>query len=576
MKNINFKILIPIILLIVIAILGFIFFKMGKKVAKVNPVNPRKYFILQSQSGNNPGKEGVIDKDGNVILEPIYDTVVIPDLAEPVFVVSDGENNFKLLNDKKEEIFKGFNNKEPVIGNSKNVNNNYRAAIKYKKDGKFGLLNIKGKEILKPIYEEITTVEDDTQNYKVKKDGKFGLVDDEGNTLLNSEFSEIKSANKTAWNEFSVKPGYIISKITNKGPVEGFSDINGNILISPKYEDVEKLEIPGDDYYMFVQDAGKKGLYKNTKQILPTTYQELSYSKKNIIIKKDGKYGMTTLEGKEVISPRFTSYNPQDNFVAFTDADKEYVYDEHGNQVGKGVYKIISSASNKNYIIVENYSGERMAVNGDKQLNEGFIDITYAFDDKFIFFKNDKYGVASFSKGIEVKESYDYITPIQGTKILEARTKKGVELYDKDLNKIQFNGEFTLDTLKNKVMVMQNDKERKYINLDGKEVDVVKELDLPAYPFKENGKYGFKKKSGEVVVKAEYDMVSDFNEYNFASVKKNGKWGSINSKFELDSKLTYDFNSSNLVPKFIGKYIIDDENSLFAIDLPKDGKEGKD
>ena len=108
-----------------------------------------------------------------------------------------------------------------------------------------------------------------------------------GNVILKAEYSEIKGANRVNGINTNIKTGYIITKISNKGPLEGFADSEGKVIVKPIYETVEKLEIPGDDIYLFVQENGKKGYFKNGKQILNTTYQELAYSRKSIIIKKD-------------------------------------------------------------------------------------------------------------------------------------------------------------------------------------------------------------------------------------------------------------------------------------------------
>lgn len=400
----------------------------------------------------------------------------------------------------------------------------------------------------------------------MKKDEKFGLLSDEGKVILNPEYVELKSANKNVWDNDGIALGYEISKIGKNGRVYGFADKNGKIIVNPKYENIEKLEIPGHDYYVFVQENGKKGLYKNARQILNPIYQELSYSKRNIIIKKDGKYGMTDLNGKELIAPRFTSYKSLETHIAFKDTEKEYVYDEKGNQVGKGAYKIISVVPNKNYLIVENYSGERMVVNGSNILKDKFIDITYVFDDKFIIYKDEKYGIASLEKGVIVKPQYEYISLFQGTNILVASLGQGkTKLYNRDILPIEFREEFSTEILNEDILMLHSNNEKKYINNNGIEVKLEEVLDLPAYSFKENGKWGFKNKQGEVLIKPIYEMTGEFNSLGFVSVKKDGKWGSINKELKEVLEPKYEFKNDSLLPKMVGKYLLDDEKSLFAI-----------
>lgn len=556
------KMIAGIIIILLVLILTILFWPKPKHVRKKS-AEERKYYILQDTSNN---KEGVIDKAGNLIIEPNYEKVIIPNLSKTVFVISENlnTNEYKVLNDKNEQIIKNYNI-EPILGHTEELVNEYRGVLKYKKDEKYGLLSIDGKELTKPIYDEIVTDNEDFYNYKVKINGKYGLLDENGTVIIQPEYLDIKSANKTIWENTGVKLGYELSKTTNNGIKYGFSDEYGNILVNPIYETVEKLEIPGNNYYIKVSENGKKGVFKNKNQILKPIYQEIAYTQKNIIIKKDGKYGMTNLEAKEIIAPRFNKYSSLETLVSFEDGENKYIYDENGKSITSGKYNIISTVPNKNYLILENYSGERLASNNEKTLADKFIDLTYVFDDKFIFYKDSKYGVASFEKGIIIESKYDYINLIQGTNILEATIGEDVDLYNSKIEKIQIPQNSSVEILNDEVAVIYNEEEKKYVDLKGFDVNIKDKLVLPAYSFVENGKYGFKTKDNNIVVKPEYDMVREFNKLGFASIKKDGKWGSINSKFEIVQEPKYGFNNTNILPKLLGKYLINSENGLFAI-----------
>lgn len=556
------KMIAGIIIILLVLILTILFWPKPKNVRKKS-TEERKYYILQDTSNN---KEGVIDKTGNLIIEPNYEKVIIPNLSKAVFVISENlnTNEYKVLNDKNEQIIKNYNI-EPILGHTEELVNEYRGVLKYKKDEKYGLLSIDGKELTKPIYDEIVTDNEDFYNYKVKINGKYGLLDENGTVIIQPEYLDIKSANKTIWENTGVKLGYELSKTTNNGIKYGFSDEYGNILVNPIYETVEKLEIPGNNYYIKVSENGKKGVFKNKNQILKPIYQEIAYTQKNIIIKKDGKYGMTNLEAKEIIAPRFNKYSSLETLVSFEDGENKYIYDENGKSITSGKYNIISTVPNKNYLILENYSGERLASNNEKTLADKFIDLTYVFDDKFIFYKDSKYGVASFEKGIIIESKYDYINLIQGTNILEATIGEDVDLYNSKIEKIQIPQNSSVEILNDEVAVIYNEEEKKYVDLKGFDINIKDKLALPAYSFVENGKYGFKTKDNNIVVKPEYDMVREFNKLGFASIKKDGKWGSINSKFEIVQEPKYGFNNTNILPKLLGKYLINSENGLFAI-----------
>ena len=70
----------------------------------------------------------------------------------------------------------------------------------------------------------------------------------------------------------------------------------------------------------------------------------------------------------------------------------------------------------------------------------------------------------------------------------------------------------------------------------------------------ENGKWGFVDSAGILKIAYEYDSVTEFNEYGFASIKKDGKWGCIDTtgKVIVEPKYKIDNNSKGL--QFIGEY----------------------
>ena len=50
---------------------------------------------------------------------------------------------------------------------------------------------------------------------------------------------------------------------------------------------------------------------------------------------------------------------------------------------------------------------------------------------------------------------------------------------------------------------------------------------------KSNNKWGFVDKNGNIKIQYTYDMVTELNEYGYAGIKLNGKWGVINSEGKL-------------------------------------------
>ena len=105
------------------------------------------YFVLKENE-----KTGVIDRSGNIVIDSIYDDVKIPNPEKPVFICYSGKNT-KVLNEKREEIFTKYNNVEPIkLNNVASELMNEKSVLKYLENGKYGIINLKGRRITKSIY----------------------------------------------------------------------------------------------------------------------------------------------------------------------------------------------------------------------------------------------------------------------------------------------------------------------------------------------------------------------------------------------------------------------------------------
>ena len=70
---------------------------------------------------------------------------------------------------------------------------------------------------------------------------------------------------------------------------------------------------------------------------------------------------------------------------------------------------------------------------------------------------------------------------------------------------------------------------------------------------KNEGKYGFVDKDGNVVIDYQYDDVTEQNNYGYAGIKKDGKWGSIDNKGNVVREPTYHLDDY-LKVDFIGRW----------------------
>ena len=145
------NIILAILLIVIIGGVSYYFIKKNGRKYEIEKVENYNYFVLKQ---NN--LSGVIDKEGNKVIEPNFDEVKIPNPEKGIFVCYNSEQT-KVLNEKSEEIFSKYKNIEPI--RLKNIASDLmyeKSVLKFSKDEKYGLVDFNGKEIAKPIYEEIT------------------------------------------------------------------------------------------------------------------------------------------------------------------------------------------------------------------------------------------------------------------------------------------------------------------------------------------------------------------------------------------------------------------------------------
>ena len=149
---------------VIIAILVIIMFVIGiKEILKDKPEKTEKSFVLAYYTIYENGKWGVIDTKENVIIEPTYsEMIVIPENTKPVFICTENVNyengiyTSKAVNQKNEQLFNGYDKVEALTNHDKNNNLWYEEnVLKVQKDGKYGLINLDGKELVSCNYDNI-------------------------------------------------------------------------------------------------------------------------------------------------------------------------------------------------------------------------------------------------------------------------------------------------------------------------------------------------------------------------------------------------------------------------------------
>jgi hypothetical protein len=85
-------------------------------------------------------KVGVVDKNGNLIIDAIYSDIFIPNPSKDVFFVYENATDYKIVNSKSEELFTDYDKVE-VLQTSELSLDFEKVFLKFEKNGKYGLID---------------------------------------------------------------------------------------------------------------------------------------------------------------------------------------------------------------------------------------------------------------------------------------------------------------------------------------------------------------------------------------------------------------------------------------------------
>lgn len=249
------------------------------------------------------GKWGVIDNKGNQIIRTAYEEmIIVPDENEDLFICiydvnySNETYKTKVLNAEGEKILTGFENVE-AIENTDGANVWYEENIlKYKENGKYGLITFEGKEVAEPIYDEIYAIQGIEKSIVLVKDGLRGLLNSKTHEIvIPVEYVEITNISD------SYEDGYIVKNQDGKFGV--ISSDKAQVL-EFKYDEIKK--ITENDYYVVVEGEKTEIVNKKGEVVLDKGFDSVvDMQAERFIVIKAGKYGVISDEGTEVIKSNY-------------------------------------------------------------------------------------------------------------------------------------------------------------------------------------------------------------------------------------------------------------------------------
>lgn len=555
-------IIITIITILVFGAIAMYLWKRNENSYKIEKVTNIKYNLILENK-----KYGVIDEIGNIIVKPQYDIIQIPNPSKPVFICMHDYNvnlqqyEIDVFNENGQKILTEYESVQALPTESTWDGIPFeKSVLKYKKNNKYGLISLENKIITKPIYDSIKAI-----NYKegmllVEENAKYGAINIKGKVIIKPEYDQITVDNYYNSETMYKASGFIVKKKVEDSYKYGYINSNGKVLLDTQYTEISRINEIIDDknIFLLVFKNGQAGIVKNNKTILNYEYEDISYNAYNnmFVIQRNAKSGIADIKGKIIIQPEYDSIMFGGIYINAVKNNEITILDLQGNKIeNNNIYAKLPTSNNNYYITIDKDEIYRVVDREDNvKIDNNYTYIEHIKDEYFIVYKDGKNGIIDLSGKSIADLKYNSIFKIAGTEIIQANINNtnNITLLNNEMKIVCNMNNASIEKEDNYFKVFSND-DIKYFDNNGNEISYKQiEPNNKMYAKKINGKWGFLNEENKLIINNEYDMVTEFNKYGFAGIKKGGKWGVVNIKGEIIQEPIYSFKWEN--PSFIGKY----------------------
>ena len=427
-----------------------------------------QYFALYAQN-----KWGVINQDGDEVIIPSYqEMIIIPNEEKDVFVCTydineqTGTYKTKAINSKNEEIFTAYEQVEAIDNIDKNNNLWYEKNIlKVSKNGKYGLIDLNGKELLPIEYDEITVLDGMENSIIIKKDGKVGLVNDNGSILIEVNYKDIRALGET------YKDGYITIDDAGK---YGVVSATKKQILENKYDEIMPVYLK--DYYLIKEGEKKEVIDSNGNVILDSGFDDIKSATTNgVIFIKNNLYGEISTSAEITLDAKYQDLK----------------------EVKDGIY---IAKQNDKYGIIDNVGNEQLAFE--------YAGITYNEKANLFFAEDSEYNTSIINDIYDVKATGILSEVNNEDEYIRMRVNDNYKYYD-------FKGEETANTkvLKNNTIFLdKKDGKYGYVDKKGNPVteyiydDATEQNKCGFVAVKKDGVWGSLDKNGKEVIEPKYKL----------------------------------------------------------------------
>ena len=273
---------------------------------------------------------GLVSRNGQIVAETIYKRISLP--SEGYFATQiDGKNNY--LNEKGEKVFpdsvslKGF----PIYDKMAIF---YGFNVKSDDSQKLmGLIDVKGRVIIKPIYEDLSGYFTDGL-MRAKYHGKYGYINEKGEVIIPFEYQDVRYT-------FSSK--MTTAMLNGKW---GMIGLKNEVIIPFEYNFLNSF-CDGLAFAIKDKKAGYIDLKNNVK--IPFENDHIwngDFSEQVAVVKRNNKYGFINKKGKIIIEPIYETALPFKNGKAYVKLNgKSGFIWKDGKEIIPIVYNTVSDRS---------------------------------------------------------------------------------------------------------------------------------------------------------------------------------------------------------------------------------------
>lgn len=551
--------LLILVAIIAIAISGIVKLITKRKIS-LEEVSEYNYFCTSIE-----GKFGVIDKNGQNIVDAQYDYIQIPNPAKPIFIclydynAEDKDYTSMVINENKKEIFTKYKNVQAIPNNNTSIKNSYQTKIlRYKDNNKYGLIDINGNKITSAIYDSIETLEYKDGILRIQENGKYGLIDINGDEIVKAEYNSIITDGY--YNEESKydKAGYIVNVRTNEGYRYGYINNKGKQILDTKFTNIKRITELKDDgsVYLITYDNGKAGVLKNGQTVIENRYEDVEFDVTNniFVLQQNAKQGIFDLEGNEILPIQYENVIFAGRYINAEKDGKLLVFDTSGVLQSDDSYKSATTVANGKYSITVSRDNKYGVIDSNKTniLDNKYSYIEYAYEDYFIVSLDGKSGVMDAGNNTIISIDKDIVQNIRKTNMIQIINSNISEFYNSKMEKVSTQEDARI-YIKDEYIEVASANNIEYFDLNGnkKEENQIFEKNK-IFAKQQDGKWGYVDERGNTVVDFKYEMATNINKYGFAGIKQNGKWGVINKDGNVIKEPVYELNEYQ--PEFIGEY----------------------